>query len=70
VLQIAADQICKPEEDGVTDLTIYIDKETWLQVGSVLKGDNDQYIAQYFFRDIKLNPEFTRETFAKEALTK
>jgi hypothetical protein len=60
----------KPEEDGVTDLTIYIDKETWLQVGSVLKGDNDQYIAQYFFRDIKLNPEFKPETFAKEALTK
>jgi hypothetical protein len=60
----------KPEEDGVTDLTIYFDKETWLQVGSVLKGDNDQYIAQYFFRDIKLNPEFKPETFAKEALTK
>jgi hypothetical protein len=60
----------KPEEDGVTDLTIYIDKDTWLQVGSVLKGDNDLYIAQYFFRDIKLNPEFSRETFGKEALTK
>jgi hypothetical protein len=60
----------KPEEDGVSDLTIYIDKETWLQVGSVLKGDNDQYIARYYFRDIKLNPDFTRETFTKEALTK
>jgi hypothetical protein len=60
----------KPEEDGITELTIYIDKETWLQVGSVLKGENDQYIAQYYFRDIKLNPEFTEQTFKKEALTK
>jgi hypothetical protein len=60
----------EPEEDGVTELTIYIDKETWLQVGSVLKGNDDQYIAQYYFRDIKLNPEFTAETFKKEALTK
>jgi hypothetical protein len=60
----------KPEQDGITDLTIYIDKETWLQVGSVLKGENDVYIAQYYFRDIKLNPEFTEQTFKKEALTK
>jgi len=60
----------KPEEDGVTDLTIYVDKETWLQVGSVLKGENDQYIAQYFFRDIKLNPDFTRDSFTKQALAK
>jgi hypothetical protein len=60
----------KPEEDGVLELTIYIDKETLLQVGSVLKGNNDSYIAQYYFRDIKLNPEFTAETFKKEALTK
>jgi hypothetical protein len=59
----------KPEEDGVTELTIYIDKETWLQVGSVLKGEKDQYIAQYFFRDIKLNPD-VKEAFTKEALTK
>jgi len=51
-------------------LTIYVDKETWLQVGSVIKGDNDLYIAQYYFRDIKLNPEFTDDTFKKEALTK
>ena len=60
----------KPEEDGVTDRIIYIDKETWLQVGSVLKGDKGQYIAQYFFRDIKVNPDFKADAFSKEALTK
>jgi hypothetical protein len=78
-LKEAGDRLCyklrrtkyaEPEEEGVTELTIYIDKETWLQVGSVLKGNNDQYIAQYYFRDIKLNPEFTAETFKKEGLTK
>jgi hypothetical protein len=60
----------KPEEDGVTDLTIYIDKETWLQVGSVLKADKVQYIAQYYFRDIKLNPELKPEALSREALMK
>jgi len=78
-LKEAGDRMCyklrrikyaEPEEDGVTELTIYIDKETWLQVGSVIKGKDDQYIAQYYFRDIKLNPEFTDETFKKESLTK
>ena len=25
----------KPERDGVTEQTVYIDKESWLQLGSV-----------------------------------
>lgn len=63
------DQYPKPEDDGVTELTIYIDKETWLQVGAVLKGEDGKLIASYYFSDIKLNPEFKADQFTKAALT-
>ncbi len=57
-----------PEEDGLTELTIYIDKETWLQTGSVLRG-KDGLIASYLFRDLKLNPRFKPDQFTRKALT-
>jgi hypothetical protein len=58
----------KPENDGVTELTIYIDKETWLQVGSTLKGEGGKLIGEYFFRDIRLNPDFKPDQFKRAAL--
>jgi hypothetical protein len=59
-----------PPEDaeGVTELTLYFDVETWLQVGSILKGENDRFIAEYFFRDVKINPTFKKNQFTKSAL--
>ena len=73
----AGDRLCyvlkrtqyeKPEEDGIIELTTYIDKDTWLQVGSVLKGEDRKLIAEYFFRDIRINPEFKAEQFKRAAL--
>jgi hypothetical protein len=58
----------KPEEDGITELTLYIDKENWLQVGNVLKGEEGRLIGEYFFRDIKINPDFQPGTFTRAAL--
>jgi hypothetical protein len=58
----------KPEEDGITELTVYIDKENWLQVGNVLKGEKGRLIGEYFFRDIQLNPDFKPGTFSRDAL--
>jgi hypothetical protein len=60
----------KPEDDGIVGATIYFDPETWLQVGSILVGENDQLIATYFFTDLELNPDFPASTFTKAALTK
>jgi hypothetical protein len=60
----------QPEDDGITELTIYVDKETWLQVGSELKGKENQWIAKYYFRDIRINPEVKDEMFKAEALRK
>jgi hypothetical protein len=57
-----------PEADGVTELTIYVDKETLLQVGSVATGEGGKIIGEYYFRDIVLNPEFPPTQFTRAAL--
>ena len=57
-----------PEEDGITELTVYIDKETLLQTGSVLHGEGGKLIAEYFFRDVRLNPKFSANQFRRSAL--
>lgn len=60
-----------PEDiDGVTDLTIYVDKETWLQVGSTLKGADGQLLGEYFFSDVDLNPKFKPAVFTREAIAR
>lgn len=59
----------KPEADGVAELIIFVDKETWLQVGSVLKDKNGEVIGEYYFRDVKLNPEFGDNQFKRAVLT-
>jgi hypothetical protein len=60
----------RPEEDGILDLTMHVDVETWLQVGTVLKGEDNRLIGEYFFRDIRLNPDIPPETFTRQALEK
>lgn len=54
--------------EGITGLTVYIDKDSWLQVGSVIEGQEGTLIGEYFFRDIKVNPDFPSDTFTREAL--
>jgi hypothetical protein len=60
----------KVPEDGVTDLTLYIDRDTWLQVGSVLRDSNKQLVGEYYFRDVRLNPDFPDWQFTRAALEK
>jgi hypothetical protein len=57
-----------PENDGVTEVTVYADKDTGLQVGTVSKGDGGQVIGEYYFRDVCLNPEFEPGQFCRDAL--
>jgi hypothetical protein len=84
----AGDRLChklrrrndpEPETGGntVTEVTVYIDAENLLQVGTVLLGTvkgkdgkekDGQFIAEYFFRDIRLNPKFEPNQFTREAL--
>jgi hypothetical protein len=58
-----------PEEEGLSEITLYLDAETWLQVGTVLKANGD-LIGSYFFRDIKINPTFEKSRFTIETLKK
>jgi hypothetical protein len=58
----------RPEEDGVTDLVLYIDVDTWLQVGTVLHGAGGRLIGEYYFRDLDLNTAIPPSQFEREAL--
>jgi hypothetical protein len=60
----------EPDADGVTEVTVYLDKETWFQVGTVQRGQGDSLIGQYLYRDIQLNPTFAPDQFAPAALTR
>lgn len=73
----AGDRLCyalrrtcaEPEEDNITDVLIYIDKENGLQVGAVLKDASGKLIGEYMFRDLRINPEFKPNQFKRSALT-
>ena len=55
-------------KENLNELTIYIDMQTRLQVGSVLKDTNGKLIAEYLFREIELNPKFDENQFTMDAL--
>jgi len=66
----------EPENDGVMELTLYIDKQNWLQVGSIVEGKAEEQngkrylIGEYYFRDIELNPQFSEDQFKEAALAR
>jgi hypothetical protein len=66
--KIRRTRYARPEDNGVTELTLYIDRETWLQVGSVLHGAEGELIAEYYFRDVRVNPDFAPNQFERSAL--
>jgi hypothetical protein len=57
-----------PENDDIAELTFYIDPDSLLQVGSVLKNSEGELIAEYFFADVELNPTFSATQFTRKAL--
>jgi hypothetical protein len=57
-----------PPEDGVLEGTFYFDKESWLQTGVVLKGEENKLLGEYMFRDVKVNPKFRSDQFSRDAL--
>jgi hypothetical protein len=52
------------EEYGLNELTLYIDKENWLQVGSILKDAQGNLISEYFFGNVHLNPDYSKDQFS------
>ncbi len=64
----------EPRGDRIADasrtVTIMIDVETWLQVGTHIEGVEGQLVAEYLFRDIELNPQFPPDQFKPSAFRK
>ena len=60
----------KIKNDGHSEVTILLDAETWLQVGTALKRADGEPTASYYFRDVELNPPFPPDTFTVDALKK
>ena len=56
--------------DGFTEVTVMIDAERWLQVGSVLKNASGALVGEYYFRDVELVTEFPPDTFTLANLRK
>lgn len=72
----AGDRLCyaikrycdPPEDDGMVEVTLYIDKELGLQLGSIAKAAEGKLLGEYFYRDIEFNPELKTDPFTKAAL--
>ncbi len=60
--------------EGFTEVTIFIDAERWLQVGTELyrtEPDGTRVlVGAYYFRDVQLNPSFPPDAFSPDALKK
>ncbi len=74
----AGDRLCyvlrqttaQPDAEGIKEKTLYLDVETWLPTGTVVRGEGDELIGEYFYRDVQLNPEFAADQFTSAALTR
>jgi hypothetical protein len=55
------------EQDGFTSVTIYIDAERWLQVGTELRR-GETLVGAFYYKDVELNPTFPPDTFTPEGL--
>jgi len=58
-----------PDDDGVADLTIWIDAETWYQVGILAKTREGEIVGEYYFHDIEKIDQFGPDQFTRKALT-
>lgn len=55
--------------DGATEITVMIDAERWVQIGSVLKRHDGSLLAEYYFRDLELTTiPFPPDTFTMDGL--
>lgn len=61
-------------KEGFTEVTIYIDAERWLQIGTELyrtEPDGTRVLlGAYYFRDVTLNATFSPDTFTVDELKK
>jgi len=70
VLRRSGYRSAHPGDRGVVEIesTFYFDKETWLQIGSVLKAEDGELLAEYWFRDLKWVEKFDADAFTRKAV--
>ena len=60
--------------EGFTEVTIFVDAERWVQVGTELyrtEPDGTRVlVGAYAFRDVQLNPDFPPDTFTPAGMKK
>jgi hypothetical protein len=59
----------RPELDGITEVILYIDTATWLQLGAVVRGPVG-LIGEYYYRGLRLNIELPPDQFTPAALSR
>lgn len=57
-------------KDAIGQVTIMIDVETWLHLGSDIRHPDGSLIATYYFRDLVLNPKLDRSELMPDQLKK
>ena len=57
----------KNRADAFRTVTVHLDCETWLQVGTLLHRADGTPAGAYWFRDVQLDPPFDRDTFTTAA---
>jgi hypothetical protein len=56
--------------DEFATVTVMIDAERWLQIGSEQRAANGDLLGAYYFRDVAPNPAFAPDQFTRAALRK
>ncbi len=60
----------EPSGDPFATATVFLDPETWVQVGAELRRADGDIVGSYYFRDVVLNPTFAAKDFTREGLAK
>lgn len=56
--------------DTSKTVILYIDAETWLQLGSRITNPEGQLVGEYYFKDVELNPQFAADQFTPSTFRK
>jgi hypothetical protein len=66
IMRSAADS----PKDAFAKVTIYLDTETWMQIGTRIDREDGSLTAAYWFQDVVINPLFAAEQFSPLILKK
>lgn len=60
----------EPSAERFASSLVFLDPESWVQVGAELRRADGELVGSYYFRDVMLNPTFGAKDFTREGLAK